>query len=408
MGQRVGLSIVSGAVLLVAVGCGSSSSPKTSSPSAATPTTQVPATFADVVAQVKSGVIRIESTDCNGAGVGTGILIGNRLIATVEHVVEGASAITFKRDGKLLGHGTVIGSDASRDVALIRSDRPISGYHFQFASRAPQLGEDVAAIGFPLGLPLTVTRGSVSGVDRTIPIDGVKRNRLVQTDAQVNPGNSGGPLMTDAGEVVGLVDLGTTRANGLAFAVSSLVAGPIISGWSAAPQPLPLANCGTAGIGQAAAPNTGGTQVSDPASYVNQIDSLLQQSHQVLVQLQAFVPAVENGSISPAAAVSLASAFVDARRSALAAAQSLNAPPGFVQAQEQLVRSLELSISDDQALYFWAVDRLNGSSAASADFNRANQLGAQATAAKQQFLAVYGAQRQAAVGLDPSTLPTSY
>ena len=339
--------------------------------------------------------------------MGTGILVSTRLVATVEHVVDGASMIVLKQGGKVVGHGTVIGLDASRDVALIRSDRPISGYHFRFASRAPQLGEDVAAIGFPLGLPLTVTRGSVSGLDRTIPIVGVKRNRLVQTDAPVNPGTVAVRLMTDAGEVVGLVDLGTTQANGLAFAVSSLVAGPIISGWSAAPQPLPLANCGVAGSGQAAGSNPG-AQVSDPTSYVNQVDSLLQQSHQVLLQLQSFVPAVESGSISPTAAVNLASAFVDARRSSLGAVQSLSAPPGFVQAQQQLVRSLELSVSDDQALYAWAADRLNGSSAASADFNRANQLGAQASAAKKQFLAVYGAQRQAALGLDPSTLPTSY
>jgi len=100
------------------------------------------------------------------------------------------------------------------------------------------LGDDVAAIGFPLALPLTVTRGSVSGMDRTIPIDGLRRRTLIQTDAAVNPGNSGGPLITDNGAVVGLVDLGTTQANGLAFAVSSQVARPLVQAWQAAPHRL--------------------------------------------------------------------------------------------------------------------------------------------------------------------------
>src|SRR5262249_29615871 len=154
--------------------------------------------------------------------------------------------------GKVLGSGTVIGLDAARDVALVRSSKPIGGYRFHFAARSPRLGEDVAALGFPVALPLTVTRGSVSGLNRTVPIDGVNRNRLVQTDAAVNPGNSGGPLMTNIGTVVGLVDLGTEQLNGLAFAVSAQVAGPLIQSWSAAPQPIPPTDCSTSPTPQAA------------------------------------------------------------------------------------------------------------------------------------------------------------
>ena len=102
----------------------------------------------------------------------------------------------------------------------------------------------MAALGFPFGLPLTVTQGSVSGLDRTIPIDGIERQDLVQTDAPINPGNSGGPLVSvDTGEVIGLVDLGTTQANGIGFAVSALVASPLIAAWQAAPQVVAPANC---------------------------------------------------------------------------------------------------------------------------------------------------------------------
>jgi hypothetical protein len=210
------------------------------------PTKPNPLSFPALVAKVRSGVIRIETTTCGGLETGTGILIGQRLVATVEHVVDGASSIALAQNGTIVGHGTVIGSDPARDVALVRSDMPIAGYRFRFAGRAPQLGESVAALGFPLGLPLTVTRGSVSGSDRTIPIGGIDRTQLVQTDAAVNPGNSGGPLMTDSGRVVGLVDLGTNRANGVAFAVSADVAGPLIQSWTTAPQPIPNQNCSSA------------------------------------------------------------------------------------------------------------------------------------------------------------------
>jgi hypothetical protein len=102
----------------------------------------------------------------------------------------------------------------------------------------------ITALGFPLGLPLTVTRGLVSGSDRTVPIDGVKRRKLVQTEAAVNPGKSDGPLIaSDTCEGVGLVDLGIDRANGLAFAVSGQVAAPLLQAWRVAPQPITSTGC---------------------------------------------------------------------------------------------------------------------------------------------------------------------
>ena len=239
-------SALAGLVLVAAVsGCGSGK------PAAITVTvnTTPPATiaavpsFASVVARVRSGIVRIETDDCTGGAIGTGFLLSPRLVATVDHVVDGATLIRLKSAGRLAARGTVIGADPARDLALIRASAPIRGYHFRLATGAPQLGEDVSALGFPLGLPLTVTRGSVSGNGRTIPIDGLRRRDLVQTDAAVNPGNSGGPLIADDGTVVGLIDLGTTQANGLAFAVSSEVAEPLLRAWQTAPQPIAAASC---------------------------------------------------------------------------------------------------------------------------------------------------------------------
>jgi hypothetical protein len=240
-------AVALGVSVTLLAGCGSSTSSPSASKTTSTLSRSAPATlpFTALVKRVRSGVVRIEVTTCQGKDIGTGFLLGPQLVATVEHVVDGATKIALKQNGKVVGHGVVIGEDTARDVALVHSDTPISGYRFALSSRAPQLGEDVAAIGFPFGLPLTVTRGSVSGLDRTIPIANLKRQKLVQTDAPVNPGNSGGPLMTDTGTVVGLVDLGTTQANGLAFAVSAKVAAPLLQAWRNAPQAVAAATCAT-------------------------------------------------------------------------------------------------------------------------------------------------------------------
>lgn len=152
----------------------------------------------------------------------------------------------------------MIGLDKDRDLALLRLEKPVAGYRFRFTSRAPRLAEDVAAVGYPLGLPLTVTRGTVSGLNRAIEIQGITRRALIQTDAAVNRGNSGGPLLSSqTGDVIGLVDLGSTEVNGIAFAVSSKVAAPLIAAWQAAPQPHALAKCSAADRGNVGAPPSG-------------------------------------------------------------------------------------------------------------------------------------------------------
>jgi hypothetical protein len=199
--------------------------------------------------------VRIEVATCDGDGVGSGFLLSPRLVATVEHVVDGAKSIELKQSGKVVAAATVIGQDADRDVALLRTDRPIAGYQFKLARRPPRLGEPVVAIGFPLGLPLSLSRGLISGSDRVIEVDGVKRRKLIQTDAATNHGNSGGPLLaTGTGEVLGLVDAGTTEANGLAFAVAAAVARPLLDAWKVAPQPIPVSGCESPDDAQSAAP----------------------------------------------------------------------------------------------------------------------------------------------------------
>jgi S1-C subfamily serine protease len=200
--------------------------------------------LADVVASVRSGIVRIETETCDETAVGTGFLVGPRLVATVAHVIDGALSITLKRNGQTAGSATVIGTDASRDLALLRTTVPMDGHVFTLARRPPRLGADVAAIGFPLDLPLTVTRGTISGAGRTVKIDGINRRGLIQTDAAVNPGNSGGPLVSiKNGEVVGLMDLKNVEASGIGFAVSAHDADPLLEAWKTAPKPVAAAAC---------------------------------------------------------------------------------------------------------------------------------------------------------------------
>jgi S1-C subfamily serine protease len=214
------------ATIFAVSGCGNSSTNTTSSTAATTTrvkaATAQPPSLPDLLARVDSGIVRMQVSGCTESGIGTGFLLGPRLIATVDHVVDGMTSIRLLKNGRSVGLGTVIGEDPARDIALVRSDHAIKGFHFTLAGRLPRLGEDVVAIGFPLGLPLTPTRGVVTGLHRAVPFAGILRRRLLQTDAAVNPGNSGGPLLSlETGEVVGLVDLLETDANGVAYAVSA-------------------------------------------------------------------------------------------------------------------------------------------------------------------------------------------
>ncbi len=163
-------------------------------------------------------------------------------------------------------------------------------------------------------------------------------------------------------------------------------------------------------------PSTTTTSTTNPtppapdsaALYVRQVDGLLQQSHAVVLALRSFVPRAASDAINRSVAVTLARSYVERRRLELEQAQALTVPKAFASAQQLLVLSLQASLTDDQALVAWTTVRRDGSAYARAAFARANRLGAQATALKQQFLRVYGPRRQAATGLSPASLPDNF
>jgi len=381
--------------LAVIAGCGgTTAAPK---PSSAAP---APNNFADLIDKVKSGVIRIEATGCGQTAIGTGFLVKPNLVATVEHVVDGASTITLKRDGKILGMAKVIGADRDRDLALLQTKTPVTGYTFGFANAAPRLGEDVGVIGFPLGLPLTVTQGSVSGFDRVVPIDGVKRRHLVQTDAAVNHGNSGGPVLSrTTGEVVGLVDLGTNGANGVAFAVSAQVAAPLLRAWAQAPQSPAQSVCATGGQQSGGVSATGSPT---PAKYADAVDTALIDSARTRTGLGQLIDGVNNGSLDATSAADAITAVIDQRRQLLSDVQSVPPPAQFARAADLLKASLVSSLSDDLAIESWISATYKGdTSAANAAWRRNIQISQQSSAAKAQFLKTYNSVRHQLLGLSP-------
>lgn len=252
------------------VGCGSNASRSEpastpmsrASSAAASPTSSASPSatpgFAAAYQQDSSGVVKITASTCGGTGVGTGFLLPSGMIATVAHVVDGAVAVALTAGSSTVS-GTVVGYDATQDLALVRPASQIPGHAFLFAASEAPVGTQVAALGYPLDQPLTLTTGTISGLNRKIEIAGVPRINLIQTDASLNPGNSGGPLITAAGSVVGLVDAKESAAAGLGYAVDAQVAKPELARWQASPQVQPKGSCANPlGPPTVSAPSIGG------------------------------------------------------------------------------------------------------------------------------------------------------
>src|SRR3954466_4911412 len=198
--------------------------------------------------QVKNGVVDIKVTSSSGASTpnfggpggndgggsqesqaeGSGFVIDDDgHIATNQHVVDGATSIevTFA-DGKTAS-AKVVGTDRSTDVAVIQVDAPKSELHpITFAdSNKVVVGDGVVAIGSPFGLEGTVTTGIVSALNRTIDApNNFTISGAIQTDAAINHGNSGGPLLDADGNVIGInaqIESDWGGNDGVGFAIPS-------------------------------------------------------------------------------------------------------------------------------------------------------------------------------------------
>src|SRR5436309_4696117 len=183
-----------------------------------------------VVERVAPSVVNVRRGRAGGSGV---IVTPDGYTLTNAHVVEGATAVDVTLGSGAEARAPVVGADAATDLAVIR----IPGSGLQAAELADRdnlrVGQLVIAIGDPLGFHSTVTTGVVSALGRSLRAgDGRIIENVIQTDAALNPGNSGGPLVDTHAKVIGINTAIIPMAQGICFAIpaatAKLVAGILI------------------------------------------------------------------------------------------------------------------------------------------------------------------------------------
>jgi serine protease Do len=202
------------------------------------PATPLP-DFRPVVAKVMPSVVsvttEIVTSDFFGQSTesvaGSGILIDDKgYIATNNHVVEDAQSIHVElADGKTFP-ANIVGTDTLSDLAVIKIDAANLTYTYWGDSSLLSVGQWVLAIGNALGEGITATEGIISRLNVSVNVDENTLYGLIQTTAPVNPGNSGGPLVNMAGEVIGItsVKIVASAVEGMGFAIGSDEAKPIV------------------------------------------------------------------------------------------------------------------------------------------------------------------------------------
>jgi S1-C subfamily serine protease len=192
---------------------------------------------ADIVDGLADSVVSIETTvsyrrgpfEAEGTGAGTGVVLDDGYVVTNAHVIEGATEVevTVPGSGATLP-ATIVGSDPANDIAVLHVDDTSGLVPASLGSAdLAAVGDSVVAIGNALALEggLTVTQGIVSALDRSVETAEGTLDDLIQTDAAISSGNSGGPLVNDHGEVIGINSAvatsgGGVSASNIGFAIS--------------------------------------------------------------------------------------------------------------------------------------------------------------------------------------------
>jgi putative serine protease PepD len=180
----------------------------------------------------KNAVTYIVADTPEGQATGSGFVVSkDGLIVTNDHVVDGASQVQVKiGTSDKAQPATVVGADPSRDLALLKVDAGNLPTLSLDDSSSVNVGDPTYAIGNPFGLDHTLTTGIVSALQRSLQApDGAKISGAIQTDAALNPGNSGGPLLDADGKVIGVnsqIQTGSTNGAeggnvGIGFAIPS-------------------------------------------------------------------------------------------------------------------------------------------------------------------------------------------
>jgi S1-C subfamily serine protease len=206
-------------------------------------------TIAAVANRVAPSVVNIRvASDERGPGGGSGFIIAHDgFILTNSHVVSGARELEVTLHDARVYPAQLIGTDPETDLAVIRIDAP-QVQHVRLAdSSTIRVGQIAIAVGSPYGFQQTVTAGIVSALGRSMRSEsGRLMDEIIQTDTALNPGNSGGPLLNSAGEVIGVNTAIILPAQGICFAISSNTA-QFVAAWLIKDRRIRRSSIGVAG-----------------------------------------------------------------------------------------------------------------------------------------------------------------
>jgi S1-C subfamily serine protease len=195
-----------------------------------------PPAAATVYQQILPSIVEIEanrpSSNGKGARLGAGVIVNRAgTILTALHVVEGAEGVRVSFADGTSSTASVASTDPANDIAVLQPDRGPQVVVPAVLGGGGEVGDEAYAVGHPLGYAGSLSAGVISGLDRSLEAAGGRKLQgLIQFDTAVNPGNSGGPLLNRAGQVIGIV---TALANpsrdgyfiGVGFAVPIGAAG---------------------------------------------------------------------------------------------------------------------------------------------------------------------------------------
>lgn len=195
--------------------------------------TQVYDAIIDSIAQIRAHGVESPVSNREGSGQGSGFLVAleerGEYVVTNEHVVSGADEVEIRYTNGDWTTPTVVGTDSYSDLAVLEvSHAPADAVALSLSEQTPVVGQEVLAVGAPFGLEGSVSQGIVSGVNRSVDVSYRQFSfpNVVQTDAAVNPGNSGGPLVDLEGRAIGVVNAG--GGDNIGFAISAALARRVV------------------------------------------------------------------------------------------------------------------------------------------------------------------------------------
>lgn len=221
----VGIALV--LLLATAAGCQPATITITGTPPATDGSSLVPPSFVDVVEKVRPSVVVIETETSEGSGW---IIDSDGIVVTNNHVVEDAESIFVTLDDGRTFPADSVSADPLTDIAIVRINaRNLPAADISDFNNS-KVGQPVAAIGNSLGQGISLKGGWVSRLNTSVIVDGQWLFGLIETDAAINAGNSGGPLVNMNGEVIGItsVKLVGVEVEGIGYAISIETALPVI------------------------------------------------------------------------------------------------------------------------------------------------------------------------------------